>query len=173
MLNFITPDPDLGLDWWVSHAVHECQQRCQFRHVSYLVCDESQTSWFSDANCLNLILNAFLKRINKNFPCKIIRLNICCLWINTEKPSMDVNEQFQQRSRESLDGYVSCKKGPALALRTPGWPSRHGQPEEGVNPSSCSMGLNRHSSASSSSTKPASFSIRATCWSVTSQGGNT
>lgn len=33
---------------------------------------------------------------------------------------MDVNEQFQQRSRESLDGYVSCKKGPALALRTPG-----------------------------------------------------
>lgn len=42
-------------------------------------------------------------------------------------------------------------------------PSRRTQPEEGVKPSSCSMGLYLHSSASSSSTSPASFSIRATC----------
>jgi len=36
---------------------------------------------------------------------------------------------------------------------------------DGVNPNSCSIGLYRHSSASSSSTKLASFSIRDTCWS--------
>lgn len=34
---------------------------------------------------------------------------------------------------------------------------------EGVKPNSCSIGLYLHSSASSSSTKPASFSIRDTC----------
>jgi len=46
--------------------------------------------------------------------------------------------------------------------------SSHAQPEEEVNPRSCSIGLYLHSSASSSSTRPASFSIRATCWSARS-----
>lgn len=133
MLYFITPGPDLDLDWWGFQALQKWQGRChsvgQFWHVLYLACEVLWISFkpkpLGSLMPIVLIWFSILLKTNKqNFSPDDHTFKYLLLVDRYRETKYGCELTIQWWSCESLDGFVSCKfpADPALAVQQR-WPS--------------------------------------------------